>query len=638
SIDRETDSGKTALISAAEEDPQALGHAWVKNEEGWDVLAAALLLDRRIHRPKIDYESRVTGHTALTRACVLGRLETAEVLLDRGADMNRLPRLHLVRPLQPSSHQKTCRQSPAGGCSSLPSSPAAKTPAPALRMSGSITAAAGGGETGTRERFCQTPLVAAAAVGHAAMVKLLLERGADPEMRDGNGETAADVATRGAFVDVLGELARREAGNLGVAAGQRGAANPLVPCGWGCGKLVATGHRKTEHEQECAHRQIECKYACGAYRLQQRQLERHLAESCRLRPVVCSTRCGISVVAEDYANHQATACAMRPVVCKACKNKVVASALSRHEAETCPMRMVECQQGCGEQVPVSSLAHHLSKACPLMSVKCRLGCGLSMQLKMLTEHEQSLCSERLVKCRWQCLKDVKAKHIEDHEKLECPRADTPCGNRCGLYLPLGDMERHYADSCTHRFVPCGLGCGYRVRSKDLEEHERAECEARLIPCPSGCNRDDEEKTASDGTTNASVALFPARALEVHLKFGCAFRSVKCAECGDKVKAIDLDAHKKGTCRRRPVACRNEGCCLQLPAEDMTVHEQTECSRRRVWCLQGCGEEMRADQRRRHHATACPMRYLPCPLGCPKKVRASEADDHVDFFCVRRHLA
>lgn len=59
-----------------------------------------------------------------------------------------------------------------------------------------------------RGRACRPPIVAAAAAGHAAMVKLLLERGADPELRDQNGETAADVAKKAAFVDVLGELAR----------------------------------------------------------------------------------------------------------------------------------------------------------------------------------------------------------------------------------------------------------------------------------------------------------------------------------------------------------------------------------------------------------------------------------------------
>lgn len=52
------------------------------------------------------------------------------------------------------------------------------------------------------------------------------------------------------------EPRQKEAGVLGVAVGERGAANPLVPCGWGCGKLVALGHWKAEHETECAHREV----------------------------------------------------------------------------------------------------------------------------------------------------------------------------------------------------------------------------------------------------------------------------------------------------------------------------------------------------------------------------------------------
>lgn len=54
----------------------------------------------------------------------------------------------------------------------------------------------------------QPPLIVAAAAGHAAMVRLLLERGADPEVQDGDGKTAADVANDAAFVEVLGEIAR----------------------------------------------------------------------------------------------------------------------------------------------------------------------------------------------------------------------------------------------------------------------------------------------------------------------------------------------------------------------------------------------------------------------------------------------
>lgn len=113
--------------------------------------------------------SKVTGHTALTRACILGRLETAEVLLDRGADVNRFQRLRRVN-------------------------------------GNAITAASGLGKTSLLP--CRPPLVMAAAAGHADMVRLLLERGADLFLRDSAGKTAGDVARDGGFVDVLAELAK----------------------------------------------------------------------------------------------------------------------------------------------------------------------------------------------------------------------------------------------------------------------------------------------------------------------------------------------------------------------------------------------------------------------------------------------
>lgn len=154
---------------------------------------------------QIDYESRVTGHTALTRACVLGRLEAAEVLLDRGADIDRLPKCRPITPLPP------LRQTPRRRPGSPPPLTVTGAPRGAASPSSSAAAAAaarGRVGVGVRERACRPPIVAAAAAGHAAMVKLLLERGADPELRDHNGETAADVAKKAAFVDVLGELAR----------------------------------------------------------------------------------------------------------------------------------------------------------------------------------------------------------------------------------------------------------------------------------------------------------------------------------------------------------------------------------------------------------------------------------------------
>lgn len=50
--------------------------------------------------------------------------------------------------------------------------------------------------------------------------------------------------------------------------------------------------------------QVECPNSCGGYRLQRRELERHLRDSCPRRQLVCSSRCGASVPAEDYVKHQ----------------------------------------------------------------------------------------------------------------------------------------------------------------------------------------------------------------------------------------------------------------------------------------------------------------------------------------------
>lgn len=77
------------------------------------------------------------------------------------------------------------------------------------------------------------------------------------------------------------------------------------------------------------------------------------------------------------------------------------------------------------------------------------------------------------------------------------------------------------------------------RTQDLHTHESTECGSRLISCPSGCGSDDGGGTAT---------LFPARALDLHLKYDCAFRLVKCAACGDEMTARELDAHKQNACR------------------------------------------------------------------------------------------
>lgn len=85
----ESTTGLTPLILAALEDVHSSAHKWCHNQVGEQVTAVAYVLDRiSLYRPDVNYENRL-GHTALTMACINGRLEAVQDLIDRGASVNR---------------------------------------------------------------------------------------------------------------------------------------------------------------------------------------------------------------------------------------------------------------------------------------------------------------------------------------------------------------------------------------------------------------------------------------------------------------------------------------------------------------------------------------------------------------------
>jgi uncharacterized protein len=124
-----------------------------------------VLLD---HGAAVDAREPGFGQTPLMVAVRSGHLETAKLLLDRGADVNaRTPAVAPPRFIPPS-------ESPPG-------------------LSKGVGIIRAGWPEGRGKRFpaagSKTPLLYAARAGDLEMMRLLLERGANVELADGNGMT-----------------------------------------------------------------------------------------------------------------------------------------------------------------------------------------------------------------------------------------------------------------------------------------------------------------------------------------------------------------------------------------------------------------------------------------------------------------
>jgi ankyrin repeat protein len=174
------------------------------NEDDQKVLSVELLINRKYKRPEIDRETRI-GHTALTCAAYAEHLPVLEALLDLGCNID----------------QQTVKK--------------------------------------------QTALIVAARNGKWNAVRLLLERGADIQLRDHTGRSAIDWARENNYIGVMRMMSAMQAGHLtsGVKA-RRGVAEELVTCCWGCGFMSAKATEGLKHheEHECVKRVIKCTLGC----------------------------------------------------------------------------------------------------------------------------------------------------------------------------------------------------------------------------------------------------------------------------------------------------------------------------------------------------------------------------------------
>lgn len=660
-IDLETPDGQTALISACEENVDALNHEYMNNDDGRKCLAVEYLLDRKYYRPSINLET-TAGYTALIRACTQGRGHVLCALLDRGANINH------------------------------------------------------------RNKFGNTALHYAAKLGHTEITRILVERFADLDMKDGDGFTAYAIAERENYVTLMKLLSQFRGGNVGTLQLTRGKVNNLVTCSIGCGAILSP-YDMDKHLQVCPLRTVPCPRHCAIDNLFAKEVDDHIANHCVYRTTACPD-CGEVVIAVDLPKHLDTTCPYRIVNCpNYCGKTYQAIELDNHLARHCPFRLVECPLLCRvcdfmdtsthhhqqpsiaimnttttaatapvlavtngpppvttmnsfamlnalvdlDQTPSSTAItntsdqhvmilpvnsdsedilattlvrfvdaeKHAKNSCPNRRVPCPLLCHNEIIYHLLPAHLDNVCPCRLITCPFCAIKLPKTK-IDHHMQVTCEARLVLCTEKCGEMIPCNYQKQHLIDSCITQVIPCphvDFGCSLRIQRRYMQQHLEKECEQRYIPCPNTC--EDTNNPLYHPATNPLITVLRAKEMPFHLKYDCLCRLQSCSLCQQRLPIKDIPDHQTNHCIERKVQCTNEGCQKQLMFKELEYHTIHQCRFRNILCAQGCDEWVVALHHNLHCSRSCSMRMMACTLSCGTQVRQKDLEIHVELECIRR---
>lgn len=569
--------GRSALMAAC------IQELYVENRDKRDVLAVEFLLDRPTNHPFVNFESS-TGHTALSTAAFHGTLLCAQILIDHGANVNQVARVHHGR----------------------------------------------------------TALMTAAANGRTDFVRFLVEQ---PEVdvfaRDKSGRTAFDHARDHGFVDAMHLLGAAMAGNRGRFYVSGSALYGV--CRFGCGfmanvednsvhkSVVLKKTRPRSHHETytCPKRLVKCPLECDTVDIWAENLTHHLQRECRLRIITCEQpKCDKSFPYEQLKAHNSDECDFRIVHCS-CGEHMTHQKHVVHAQKRCPMRLVSCPFACDDgdsennnaKLRFMDLKSHQNSECPNRRVRCRNGCSANNLLfKQRGHHESYQCSLRRVQCKWGCDETVIANAQQYHEENECLVRQLACPNKCGQRnVVFTELEQHVAELCARRLALCTLGCGRKVPLHILDTHVRSECRKRAITC---------ELCGQQLLEDDRVA---------HHSSLCVQRISLCGLCGQSnIPFGQLPTHRTDACKMRQVQCKHRCFVKMLLAHEKERHESAECAFRPIWCPLGCRQVFVANTLKKHERV-CEMRFVVCSLGCGTELRERDRVDHERTECSHARL-
>jgi hypothetical protein len=404
-----------------------------------------------------------------------------------------------------------------------------------------------------QNKYKKTAAHYASSIGSAQCVKLLLERGADMSLSDCDGMTPLDIAYSKSLSQVILVISRASGGNLGPIVYKRGVVEMLIACPLGCGQKLDQ-ELLAEHTKDCRMRMIPCA-DCKTQILFCDQIA-HSSETCSHRLITCSD-CEKPYRFHLEREHKSSTCEMRLIFCSnGCGEQRTATDLRLHLPH-CTWRVVPCKLICSSVVLLKDMLTHIKYECVNRRVTCTLECGYTVMAKDVLYHMKEICPNRPALCAF-CGETVRQVHKTKHE-AECSRRAIPCAYKCGELIAKADEELHLKERCVFRFVDCPLACPLgKVRAADLAKHLSSHCENRLVECPLGCL-----DVATDRPTKLVV-----RFLDIHTRFDCPERLLRCVGCSGSIKAKDSESHPIINCPVRAVNCRLYGCIKILPMSEV----------------------------------------------------------------------
>ena len=116
------------------------------------------------------------------------------------------------------------------------------------------------------------------------------------------------------------------------------------------------------------------------------------------------------------------------------------------------------------------------------------------------------------------------------------------------------------------------------------------------------------------------------------------RLLKCPDCNDLIREVDMKGHRHKECPKRICACPRawEGCTELIQFKDIAKHTKLRCVSRLVSCRLNCGVSIQFRLREDHETTHCSKRPIECQ-NCKNSVISEDITDHLHNLCLERKI-